>query len=150
MKHLYRSKTNKKIAGICGGFAEYFDLDPSLIRIIWLSAVLIGGTGLLLYLICWFIMPENPGVSVSLGSRPLTRSTTNKIFGGVCGGLGEYFEVDPILIRVGFIILTLGAGWGLILYIILWFSLPKKPVDKVQSNGTVQKGIDTRHPRSGD
>ena len=60
MKTLYRSQTNKKIAGVCAGFAEYFELDAALIRIIWLSAILLFGTGILLYLICWLIMPPRP------------------------------------------------------------------------------------------
>jgi len=55
-KKLYLS-SDKKIAGVCAGFAEYFDIDPTLVRIIWLVAVLCAGVGLLAYLICWAIMP---------------------------------------------------------------------------------------------
>jgi len=125
MKHLYRSRNNRKIAGVCGGFSEYFEIDTSLIRIIWLSAVLVGGTGLFMYLICWLIMPENPGLETpKISLRPLKRSKTNKILGGVCGGLGDYFHVDPVLVRIAFIILTIGVGWGVLLYIILWIAVP--------------------------
>lgn len=125
MKHLYRSKTNKKIAGICGGFAEYFELDPTLIRIVWLTSVLLGGTGLVLYLFCWLLMPENPEASLATTPlKPLTRSATNRVLAGVCGGLGNYFQIDPILFRIAFIILTIGVGWGILLYIILWIAVP--------------------------
>lgn len=56
--------------------------------------------------------------------RQLYRSETNKVFGGVAGGLGEYFGIDPVLIRLLFIIFTLLHGSGLILYFILWLILP--------------------------
>jgi len=59
-KPLSRSRTNRKIAGVCAGFAEYLDLDPTLIRILWVMLVIFGGCGLLAYLIAWIIMPEEP------------------------------------------------------------------------------------------
>ena len=57
-KKLYRSKTDKKIAGVCGGLANHFDMDPTMMRIIWLIAFLCAGTGLLAYNICWIAIPE--------------------------------------------------------------------------------------------
>ena len=57
-KKLYRSKTDKKIFGVCGGFAEYFDIDVTIIRITFLVLLLGAGCGLLAYLICALIMPE--------------------------------------------------------------------------------------------
>ncbi len=57
-KKLRLSQRDKKIAGVCGGIAEFFDLDASLIRIVWLLAILVGGTGLLAYLICWLVIPK--------------------------------------------------------------------------------------------
>jgi phage shock protein PspC (stress-responsive transcriptional regulator) len=59
-KRLTRSTTNKKIAGVCGGLAEYFDLDPTLVRIVWLLLVLFAGTGVLAYLILWIALPPAP------------------------------------------------------------------------------------------
>lgn len=56
-KKLYRSETNKVIAGVCGGMGEYFDIDPVLVRVIWLLLVIFGGGGLLAYFICWLIIP---------------------------------------------------------------------------------------------
>jgi phage shock protein C len=56
-RHLTRSVRNKKIAGVCGGVAEYFDVDPTLVRLIWIVLFLCAGTGLLAYIICWIIMP---------------------------------------------------------------------------------------------
>jgi phage shock protein PspC (stress-responsive transcriptional regulator) len=57
-KKLYRSTTNKKLFGVCGGLAEYFDVDPTVVRIIYLLLLLGAGFGLLAYLICALIMPE--------------------------------------------------------------------------------------------
>lgn len=59
-RKLMRSRTDRKIAGVCAGFAEYFDLDVTVIRVVWLIAVVCGGTGLLAYIIAWIVMPEEP------------------------------------------------------------------------------------------
>lgn len=56
-KKLTLSK-NKKIAGVCAGVAEYFDIDPTVIRLAYLILVLLGSLGLWVYLICWIVMPS--------------------------------------------------------------------------------------------
>lgn len=57
----------------------------------------------------------------------LYRSRTEKMIAGVCGGLGEYFDVDPVLVRLGFVILTiLGSGVGVLIYLVLWIVIPKE------------------------
>lgn len=55
-KRLTRSQ-DKKLAGVCGGLAEYLGIDPTIVRVIWLIAVLVYGSGLILYLILWLVMP---------------------------------------------------------------------------------------------
>jgi phage shock protein C len=59
-KKLARSRTDRKIAGVCGGFANYFDLDVTLVRILWLMLAFIGGWGILGYFIAWIAMPQEP------------------------------------------------------------------------------------------
>ena len=59
-KKLYKSSTDKKILGVCGGIAEYFDIDSSIVRIVWLVLVLFAGTGLLAYIICAIVLDDNP------------------------------------------------------------------------------------------
>jgi phage shock protein C len=60
-KRLYRSTTDKKIAGVCGGIAEYFGVDPTIIRIIAVILLLPGGfPGLIPYLLLWLVIPEGP------------------------------------------------------------------------------------------
>ena len=56
-KRLYRIEEGKKIAGVCGGLAEYFNIDPTLIRLGWAIAALCGGTGLVAYIVAALIMP---------------------------------------------------------------------------------------------
>lgn len=58
MKRLTRPKNNKVIAGVCAGIANYFNIDPVLVRIIWLVLLLFFGIGLFGYLLLWVVMPE--------------------------------------------------------------------------------------------
>ena len=60
IKKLYLSKTDKKIAGVCGGISEYFEVDSTLIRLAWVVFALMGGSGLLAYIIAAIIMPDRP------------------------------------------------------------------------------------------
>lgn len=61
MNKLYRSKKNRIIAGVCGGLGEYFKVDPTLIRLLWLLISLVGaGSGIVAYIIAWIIIPEEP------------------------------------------------------------------------------------------
>ena len=62
MKKLYKSRTDSKIAGVCGGLGEFLNIDSTLIRVIWALFSILGG-GLVLYIICAIIMPEDPGVN---------------------------------------------------------------------------------------
>lgn len=59
-KKLYRSNDEKKIAGVCGGIAEYFRIDPTIVRLIWAAVCLFAGTGILAYIVCALIIPEKP------------------------------------------------------------------------------------------
>ena len=59
-KKLARSRTDKKIAGVCAGFAEYLDLDVTLVRLLWIMLVFVAGWGVIAYLVAWIIMPEEP------------------------------------------------------------------------------------------
>lgn len=59
-KRLYKSNSEKKIAGVCGGVAEYLNMDPTIIRLLWVLASLFVGSGILAYIIAAFIMPNKP------------------------------------------------------------------------------------------
>lgn len=59
-KKLYKSSTDKKLAGVCGGIAEYFNIDSTLVRLGWVLFSLLGGSGILAYIICALIVPNDP------------------------------------------------------------------------------------------
>ncbi|MEN1759357.1 PspC domain-containing protein [Anoxynatronum sibiricum] len=59
-KRFYRARTDKKLAGVCAGIANYFEIDPTLVRLIWIVFTFAGGTGILAYIIAAIIMPEEP------------------------------------------------------------------------------------------
>ena len=59
-KKLYRSTTNKKLAGVCAGLAEYLNMDPTVVRVIWAIVAICAGAGILAYLICALLIPEKP------------------------------------------------------------------------------------------
>lgn len=60
MKRLYRDSSNKMICGVCSGIANYFNIDPTLIRLLWVLAVVFCGVGILVYFICAIVIPECP------------------------------------------------------------------------------------------
>jgi phage shock protein C len=59
-RKLYRSRTNRQVAGVCGGLAEYFNLDATLIRVLFIVLAVLGGSGIVLYLALWIIVPREP------------------------------------------------------------------------------------------
>jgi phage shock protein C len=62
-RKLYRSRSNRQVAGVCGGLAQYFNLDATLIRILFVVLALLGGSGLLLYVAMWIIVPNEPSAA---------------------------------------------------------------------------------------
>lgn len=81
------------------------------------------------------VISKSPEIAQISEQKPYTttrprrfyRSVEDKWIAGICGGLGEYFNIDPILVRIGFIILLLGYGTGLILYLIIWIFVEENP-----------------------
>lgn len=72
---------------------------------------------------------ENEGI----GPKKLYRSRKNRIIAGVAGGLGEFLDIDPTVIRVLFVLLTIFGGSGIVIYIVLWFLMPQNPKDSSAS-----------------
>jgi len=73
-KRLTRSISDKKIAGVCGGLAEYLDMDSTLVRLIWVMMALFVGWGVLGYLIAWIVLPEQPAFQASTTLAPSASS----------------------------------------------------------------------------
>ena len=59
-KKLYRSRTNKQLAGVCAGVADYINMDPTVVRVLWAVVSLFAGAGIVAYIVCALIIPEEP------------------------------------------------------------------------------------------
>ncbi len=203
VRKLYRSRRQKVIGGVCGGFAEYTGMDASLMRVLWVLAALFNGAGIVAYLVCLIFLRENPDVSVetksptpprtemtiglvlilvgaafllynvtgfewwlpwrwhdlvhvhireiwpillivlgawillrsrsddiqeaTIQTQSFLRSKTERMVGGVCGGLAEYWQVDVGLIRVIWVLTSLFISLpaGGILYLVLLVLVPE-------------------------
>jgi phage shock protein C len=212
------------IDGVCGGIGEYFGLDPTLVRIVWVLVTLLGGSGFILYILAMIILPvdktlpsaqtatdgtqvaytepdrkrfwgitlvliggfliminlgwfadfsfwsfshriifpalligvgiilivtylrrsQTPGSSPDLSGaipssaqsnlRELRKSRTDRKLFGVCGGVAKYFNIDPTIIRILYVVLVLASfGWGLLLYIILGIVMPDEKLTTISS-----------------
>lgn len=160
-KRLYRDEQNKVLGGVCSGIANYFNVDPLVVRILW---ILLAGVNLLAYLILWIAVPSSSVKEVGGVRKRLFRDIDHKIIGGVCAGLSKYFGVRVGVIRILFLIPTivLVTNWNhfhlfqfwefddfsnfmgltfspgaVFLYIVLWLVLPeaKTSADKLEMVG---------------
>lgn len=126
-RRLYRSRNDRILAGLTGGVAEYLGADSALVRFLLVFLVLAGvGSPILLYLLGWFLVPENPELS-DLSRNRLHRSESQRIVAGVCGGLAETLEADPTIVRLIAGVLLLTGGIAIPLYLVAWFILPSQP-----------------------
>ena len=128
MKKIYKSRTDKKIFGLCGGIAAALEVDSTLVRCIWIVGTCFSGIflGIIVYAIVAFCLPKSDVEVINDSVKKLYRSNTDvKIF-GVCAGIAEYLDIDPFILRLllAFSILFLGAG--LLIYIIFALIMPKK------------------------
>jgi len=89
-KRLYRSRTEKTIAGVCGGLGEYFGIDPTFIRVIAVLLIFADGLGLIAYFIAWLVMPKQP-LDVPATQRAEYASWNRYIPGAILVGLGIVF-----------------------------------------------------------
>ncbi|MGD0038410.1 MAG: PspC domain-containing protein [Bacteroidota bacterium] len=222
-RRLYRNQTNKVIAGVCSGLGEYLNVDTTVVRLIWILLTLLGGAGIIAYIIACFIIPKKlieadqatppqihdftavrifgflfvgagvailldnldilsfhrwwhmsweyvfPGLLILAGiyfltkgdkiSKPrqvqeapiagepssqdqtphpasssneqpklkvLRRSINDKKLFGICGGAGEFFDVDPTIIRIAYAIFTvLSGGTGILIYLLMYLIIPE-------------------------
>jgi phage shock protein PspC (stress-responsive transcriptional regulator) len=138
VRRLTRSRTDGKIAGVCAGIANYFDVDPVLVRAAWVVFSIVPGAiigGVIAYLAAWLVIPEATEPAAAPHGRRLTRSATDKKIAGVCGGIAEYFDVDATPVRLLWVILSVLCGavvGGVIAYLIAWLIIPR-PSDVVLS-----------------
>lgn len=154
-RKLFRDENNKVLGGVCSGLANYFGIDPLIIRIIFVVAL---GVLFLPYIILWVAVPSSATKFIGAARKRLMRDPDNKIISGVCGGLAQYFGVNVWVPRVIFLIpfISIAFGWNhwgsfdfpnllnltfrpgiTLVYIILWLVLPeaKTTSDKLEMKG---------------
>ncbi len=144
-KRLYRDEQDKIIAGVASGIAHYMNIDPALARILFVLITLLGGSGILIYIVLWIVLPSR-SLQNNIRKR-LFRNPDDKVISGVCGGLGKYFDINPAIPRIIFaapflfgIVTSIGrnffddgplfiGGFGgstfILVYVILWIVLPE-------------------------
>lgn len=106
MRHIYRCRWDKKIGGVCGGLGQYLRCDPTIIRICLAGLCMLTlFIPVIAYLIAWAFIPLGPSTYVEIPCKKLYRSRRNRKISGICGGLGEFFNVDPTFIRILLVVL---------------------------------------------
>lgn len=121
-KQLYRSNQNKVLGGVCGGMGEYFDIDPTIVRIIWFLAIFTG-VGIIAYIACWLIIPQKSYGSLNSYTNEFTehressidKEKTKRILGisliiiGAVFMLDKFFRWFDLDIIIPLIIIAVGA-----------------------------------------
>ena len=134
-RRLVRRPAEGKLGGVCAGLAEYFDADVALVRAAWVVLSIWPGAivlGVVAYIAAWILMPRVEAAGAAAATRArLMRSQTDRRIAGVCGGLADYFDVDPTIVRVTWVIVSIIVGavvFGIIAYLVAWFIIPLAPV----------------------
>ena len=133
---LERSVADRQLAGVCSGLAAYLGLDATLTRVLWIVLSVVPGAivfGIIAYLAAWLIIPERTGPEPTTNRERLTRSLTDAKVAGLCGGLAEYFGVDPTPIRLLWVVLSIYPGaiiGGVAVYGVAWAVTPLAPLAK--------------------
>ena len=140
-RRLVRMPADGKIGGVCAGLAAYFETDVALVRAAWVVLSIWPGAivlGIVAYIAAWVLMPRAEGAESLPTARPrLVRSRSGKRIAGVCGGLADYFDVDPTLVRLTWVVVSIVAGavvFGIVAYLIAWFIIPSAPLPTWQTS----------------
>ncbi|MEN9686439.1 MAG: hypothetical protein RLZZ28_2225 [Bacteroidota bacterium] len=98
---LYRNDNDKILGGVCSGLASYLKVDPTIVRLIFTLFIFGGGSGFLLYILFWIILPSKPLNDVSSTKR-LYRNPEEKVIAGVASGIASYFDIAVWIPRLIF------------------------------------------------
>ncbi|HET9360688.1 MAG TPA: PspC domain-containing protein [Vicinamibacterales bacterium] len=136
-RRLMRLPAEGKLGGVCAGIARYLDADPTIVRLVWLILSVVPGVvlgGLIAYAVAWMVLPAD-GTVAQVTVRRLERSTSNRKIAGVCGGVAEYFGVDPTVVRIATVVLAIYPGaiiCGILVYLAAWFVMPSAPTSTLE------------------
>ena len=136
-KRLVRDQRRKVLGGVCAGLGYYFGVDSVWPRLIFALLTLGYGGGIILYLILWIALPAEENLEEEASVKKMYRDSEKKVLGGVAGGIAAFFGIDLVVVRILFVILSFFGGFGIILYLILWFSIPeaKTITEKMEMQG---------------
>jgi phage shock protein C len=132
-RRLERIPEQGKLAGVCAGLAAYLDTDVVLVRALWVLLTIVPGAligGVLAYAAAWLLMPVGIAAVVPRLNRQVVRPHAGRKIAGVCAGLARYFDLDPTLVRLVWVVLSIYPGaiiLGVIAYLIAWFIIPSEP-----------------------
>ncbi len=136
MRKLYRSRSNKKVAGVLGGLGNYFNIDPTIIRLLFLAVFFITAIFPLsiVYIIAAIVIPVEPALRKYKKYKRLYRSRKNKFIAGVLAGIAMYFKIDATIVRLIFIVIMIITGFVpmIFAYIIAWIIMPEKPRKNIE------------------
>lgn len=144
-RKLYTSP-DKKICGVCAGIADYFNVDPTVVRALVVAAAFLTAIipAFIVYLIVALVMPKPPENYYQLfnnTSKRIYKSNDKKIC-GVCGGIAEYLNTDSTVIRLIFALIFLFFGYGLAIYLVCAILFPQPPMPEGQYYDQQQYGAD--------
>lgn len=105
-RKIRRSRTDKVIAGVCGGLGEYFSIDPIIFRILFILLVIADGVGILLYILLWLIVPQNNVIEMSDGKK-IHINTDKENESIVVSDTNKKYLLGAFMIVIGVVILTL-------------------------------------------
>ena len=117
---LYRNDADKILGGVCGGLGNYLRVDPTIIRLVFALISFGAGTGILLYILLWIILPSKPLANASTGKR-LYRNPEEKVIAGVASGIASYFDIAVWIPRLIFALPLVGGIITSILRNAFWF-----------------------------
>ena len=102
MKRLYRDQWDKKIAGVCGGFGQFLQIDPTVIRLLatFVCAITAFVPLIVAYAILWMVIPLGPSMYVYYHCRRLYRHPKKGTIAGICAGVAEFLKIDPVIVRL--------------------------------------------------
>lgn len=131
MRKLYRSRRDFVLAGICGGFGDYWGIDPVFIRlvVIFISIMTAILPMLLLYFICCFVIPRAPEGFEGTPYPRIYRSRKDRRIAGICGGIAQFFNIDSTILRLIIVVVAVLTAIIplLISYIVGWLIIPEEP-----------------------
>lgn len=116
-KRLYKSRTERMIDGVCGGLAEFFGVDVTLVRITWVLLTLLGGSGIILYLVAMFIIPVNPAPVAPAQAKGSSAGTNAKFWGILLVVVGLFWLLRNL--DIPYYLHWWGFSWDYMLPVVL-------------------------------